>query len=87
MDATKIVKEAHDSGKLLIGSRSVIKGLKSGSIRQLICSSNCPENYRKVAEAHAKESATELVEFKGDSVRLGETCGKPFTVLMVGVKK
>lgn len=86
MDVTKTIKEAHESGKLLIGSKSVIKGVKLGKISKIFCASNCPESYRKTLSMQAKSKA-EVLEFQGDSVRLGETCGKPFTVLMVGVKK
>jgi ribosomal protein L30E len=85
MDMGKTVKEAHDSGKLLIGSRSVMKGLKSGKVEKVIFASNCPESFRK--SAVSPKSKAEVHEFGADSVRLGETCGKPFTVLVVGIKK
>jgi large subunit ribosomal protein L30e len=87
MDVTKIVKDAHESGKLMIGSRSVIKNLKTGKVIRIVCASNCPENYIKSIDMHSKSGKTEVLKFQGDSVRLGETCGKPFTVLMVGIKK
>jgi len=84
-DVTKTIKDAHDSGKLLIGSRSVARGIKSGKVTHVVLASNCPDDCkRKVIAAGSK---IDVIESKSDSVRLGETCGKPFTVLMVGIKK
>jgi len=85
-DVTKMVKDAHDSGKLLIGSRSVARGLKSGKISHVVLASNCPEGCKKEV-ASAGGPKVDVIESKSDSVRLGETCGKPFTVLMVGIVK
>ncbi len=84
-DAIKMIKEAHDAGKLLIGSRSVARGLKAGKVAQVVVASNCPDSLRKGIKM--PKSGAEVLEFSSDSVRLGETCGKPFTVLMVGIKK
>ena len=84
-DITKMIKDAHGSGKLLIGSRSVARGMKSGKVARVVVASNCPESCRK--GIITPKSKVEVLELKGDSVRLGETCGKPFTVLMVGIKK
>jgi ribosomal protein L30E len=83
METGKIIKEAQGAGRLLIGSRSVAKGLKAGKVARVIFASNCPEQARKAAASQKAEA----LEFGGDSVRLGESCGKPFTVLMVGIKK
>jgi ribosomal protein L30E len=83
-DSTKEIKEAHDAGKLLIGSRSVEKAMRSGKVKAVIYASNCPESVRKMTSSAGKAGSS---EFSGDSVRLGETCGKPFTVLVVGIKK
>ena len=86
METGKMIKDAYVSGKLSIGTRSVMKGLKSGKMTHVIFASNCPENYKNDVNMHAK-GKTEVLEFNGDSSRLGETCGKPFMVLMVGIKK
>ncbi len=87
MDIAKVIKDAHESGKLLIGSRSVVKGVRTGKVMHVVYASNCPEGYRKSIAMQAKSGKADVLEFKGDSVRLGETCGKPFTVLMIGIKK
>lgn len=84
-DVTKMIKDAHDAGKLLIGSRSVARGIKAGKLAQVVVASNCPESIRK--SLITPKSKAEVLEMNTDSVRLGETCGKPFTVLMVGIKK
>ena len=85
MDVTKTVKDAQEAGKLLIGSRSVARGIKDGKVAQVVLASNCPEAARK--GIITPDSKVEVLEMNSDSVRLGETCGKPFTVLMVGIVK
>lgn len=87
MESAKIVRDAHESGRLLIGARSVAKGLKSGKISHVFFASNCPEGRRKAISHQAGPGAADVADFGGDSARLGEICGKPFTVAVVGVKK
>ncbi|RLI98340.1 MAG: 50S ribosomal protein L30e [Candidatus Aenigmatarchaeota archaeon] len=84
---TKEIKDAMDSGKLVIGSNSVIKGLKNGAMEYIICSSNMPENRKRDINHYASVSKTGVRDFEGDSAKLGETCGKPFNVLLIGIKK
>jgi len=83
----KEIKDALKSKKLVIGTRVVMKGLKKGSLETVLFASNCPENIRKDLNHYADISKIKVNEFKGDSLKLGEICGKPFTILMVGVKK
>jgi large subunit ribosomal protein L30e len=81
------IKEAMKEKKIVIGSRTVIKCVKGGHINNVIYASNCPEETRKDLEYYSKSGFLGLKEFKGSSVQLGELCGKPFNVLLVGIKK
>jgi large subunit ribosomal protein L30e len=81
------IKEAMKGGKLLIGSNIVQKNLKKGAIRSLILASNFPDRNRKDMGDQASVSGTEMKEFNGDSAQLGEACGKPFNVLIIGITK
>ena len=81
------IKEAMKGGKLLIGSNIVQKNLKKGGIQSLIFASNLPDNSRKDIGAQASVSSVEFKEFNGNSAQLGEACGKPFNVLIIGIRK
>jgi ribosomal protein L30E len=81
------IKEAMKSGKLLIGSNCVLKDLKKGGLEALIFASNLPEASRKGIDSQATVSGIEVREFGADSAKLGEACGKPFNVLLIGIKK
>ena len=83
----KEIKDAVKAKKLVIGSRTVIKGVKGGSLKSVVCASNCPEGTEKDLNHYATLSKIEVKKFTGDSSRLGELCGKPFNVLMVGIQK
>jgi ribosomal protein L30E len=82
----KDIKEALKEKKLVIGTRVVFKEMKKGRIKKVIYASNCPAESMKNLEQYGKSGAG-LGVFKGDSLKLGEVCGKPFKALMVGIKK
>jgi large subunit ribosomal protein L30e len=81
------IKEAMKEKKIVIGSRTVIKGVKKGHISSVVYASNCPQETRKDLEYYSKNGFLGLKEFGGNSVQLGELCGKPFNVLLVGIRK
>lgn len=87
MATEKDIKAAIKAKKLMIGRRSVIRGLKSGDISSVVYSSNCPDVLRKDLEHYASVSKASVKGFGSDSVKLGEICGKPFNVLVAGIKK
>ena len=87
MTVEKDVKDALKAGRLLMGTRSVVTGIKSGKVSEIVVASNCPEGTRKDISHYTSAHKVEVNEFKGDSVRLGEVCGKPFNILLLGIKK
>ncbi len=87
MTADQEIREAMKEKRLVIGSRSVMKGVKGGSVKNVVFASNCPENTKKDLEYYASGSFVAIKEFSGSSLQLGELCGKPFNILLVGIKK
>lgn len=81
------INKAAKGGNLLMGSNSVFRGMKKRDLETVICASNLPEPSRKDMNHYASVSGIEVREFGGDSSKLGETCGKPFNILLVGIKK
>lgn len=84
--SVKDIKSALEEKKLVIGTRTVMKGIKKGDIGNIFYASNCPKETVKDLDHYRKTSKLSVEEFKGDSVKLGQTCGKPFSVLLVGIK-
>jgi ribosomal protein L30E len=80
------IKEAIKEKKLVIGTRVVLKGLKKGEMRRITYASNCPEDGKNEIERYSK-GGVEVGPFGKNSVELGETCGKSFKAVVVGIKK
>jgi len=88
--ATKVnqeIREAIKEKKIVLGSRSVVKGVKRGFLKNVVAASNCPESLRKDLDYYAGNELIAIKDFKGSSAQLGELCGKPFSILLVGIKK
>lgn len=87
MTIIKQIKDAAKEKKLLMGSRTVLKSVKNNGVETVVFASNCPENVRKDLDHYSKISGIKMEEFNGNSIDLGEMCGKPFRILMVGLSK
>jgi len=87
MTLSKQIKDAIKNEKLIIGSRTVLKNLKNEMLDSVVYASNYPDGMIKDLNHYSKVSGVKLEEFNGNSVQLGELCGKPFRILIVGVKK
>ncbi len=81
------IKKALKEGKLFLGSRSVLKAIKTGKLVNVIYSTNIPKGVLGDMQHYAGISDTSIQEFPGNSVQLGELCGKPFSVLLLGIAK
>ena len=87
MGVEKEIKDAMKEGRLVMGSNSVIRGIKLGKIETVIYASNIPENKKRDLSYYSNISAFNMKMFSGNSAELGELCGKPFSILMVGIAK
>jgi large subunit ribosomal protein L30e len=87
MTVLQQIKEAKDNEKLVMGSREVFKGIKNEMIETVIYASNCPAETVKDLNHYGKVSKIKTEPFKNDSSKLGELCGKPFGVLVIGIRK
>ena len=85
--AEKEVKDAIKEGKIAIGTRTAMKLLKNDKLSLVLYASNCPETTRKDLNHYASLSKTEIKGLEDNSIKLGEMCGKPFNVLLIGIKK
>ncbi len=81
------IKGAMKKEKVVMGSRSVIKSVKNGKAASVIYASNLPKTVLRDLNRYLNISKMELKEFEGNSAELGELLGKPFPVLMLGIRK
>jgi large subunit ribosomal protein L30e len=79
------IKKAAETKKLVIGSRSVIRAVKSGDVKTVIYANNCEENLKKDI-AYYEKFGLEAKKFEGNSRQLGELCAKPFNVMILGIR-
>ena len=77
----KAVKE----GRIVIGTDRVIKGMKDGAFEIVIYASNIPEDTLKEINYYTNNFKIKTEKFNGTSKQLGEICGKPFNILMIGI--
>lgn len=80
-----LIKDAEKQGRLLIGSNRVVREMKKGRLIAVIYASNLPEALARDINHYASVSGVEMKGFAGDSIKLGETCGKPFGILLIGI--
>ena len=81
------IKQAQKQGKLLIGSRTVFKGIKKGTVADVFYATNTPKTVIKDLDYYAKVSGIGVKKSNGDSAKLGESCGKPFKILLAAIKQ
>lgn len=86
-DVEDSIKEAVKKDRIVIGTKSVIKGMKNGRLSMAIYASNTPKNSVRDLGHYSGISKAEVKEFKENSASLGGLCGKPFHILMVGIRK
>lgn len=81
------LKEALNKKNVVIGSRQAIRLLKTGELKSIIVSQNCPENIKKDINHYAKMRQMDVKKFNGDSKQLGILCGRPFSIATIAIKK
>jgi large subunit ribosomal protein L30e len=87
MTLEKEIKKALKDKRLIIGSRSVLKEARFGRLGSLVYASNTPKSAVNDIQRYAGIAGIDVQEFPGNSVQLGELCGKPFAVLLLGIAK
>ena len=87
MAIEKDIKDALKEDKLLMGKKSVMKAIKTGAIKYVLCPSNCSKEAEEAIGYYSRNFGVEVRRFEGSSRQLGEMCGKPFNIMLLGIKK
>jgi len=86
IDINKEIRRAVDSGKVLFGAKQCEKSINTGEAKLLVTTSNVPMSLKEKNLAKAKIANIPVLEFKGNSLELGQVCGKPFNILFMAIK-
>ena len=77
----KEIKTALDNNKIILGTK---RTLKSKNLAKIIIAENCPDEIKN--KLKTKDKIT-IETFNSTSIELGATCKKPFSVLVLSIKK
>ena len=88
MNLEKLIKTSIKNKKIVIGYEKIRKLLKtSSSLELIILAKNTPKNIKDELEYNAKIGKVEVKTYEGTGVELGNVCGKPFPISVIGILK
>jgi large subunit ribosomal protein L30e len=87
MAIEKEIKDAMKEKKLVVGTRMIIKNIKKDAVKYVICPENCRDDVLEDLDYYSRNFGIEIRKFSGNSRQLGEICGKPFNIMLLGIKK
>ena len=64
-----------------------MKAARTGTLGSIIYARNAPQGTVSDIRHYSGVSRIEAREFPGSSMELGELCGKPFSILLLGIRK
>lgn len=79
-DASREIRRAVDTGKVIFGTKNSEKSLKNGSGKLIIIAKNTPKLVKEKLVSMAEMGETPHYVFEGPGLELGSVCGKPFTI-------
>jgi len=79
MDEGMAIRQAVDTGDVLIGARNAEKAVRKKTAKMLVISTNCPEY------PWMKDVTVKIHRFKGNGLDLGAACGKPYSISVLAV--
>ncbi len=87
INADKAILTAVKTGRVLFGANNAIKSARLGRAEIIIVASNCQQSIIEDITYYSKLSDVPVVIYKGSSIDLGITCGKPFMISALTVRE
>lgn len=85
MDISKEIRQAVDTGKVILGTDKSLKAIKLGEAKLVIVASNCPSEVLADIKHYGGLTNVPVYIFERDSAELGVACGKLFSVSVLAV--
>jgi len=87
IDIDRALATTVKTGKVTFGANNAVKNAKLGRGKLILVASNCPRDILEDVTRYSKLSGVPVVIYKGSSIDLGMTCGKPFMVSALTVRE
>lgn len=79
----QLIQTKLKNNEVIIGKKESIKAAKEGLVNLIVYAQNIDEK----ALSELKSLGVSLEQFSGDSEALSILCGKPFNILVLGIKR
>ncbi|GAB4309428.1 MAG: 50S ribosomal protein L30e [Promethearchaeota archaeon] len=88
MDLNKLINIAVQTGRVYLGTESVLKRLRHEDLKMVVFAKNCPTTTLREVKHHLRVagSKAKVLTFPASSWELGLACGKPFWVATLGIE-
>lgn len=86
MDLRFQIRRAMETGRVVVGYKESEKSLMNGRAKLIIIASNVPKEDDYRIKYLASVGGVPVYEFGGNTIELGQVCGKPFTVSVLAVE-
>ncbi len=80
-----LLKSKAQEGKVTIGIKSVLQGLRRKGIRKVFLASNCPPRLKQDVLHYAALAQVPVAEVPQNNEELGILCKKNFFIAVVGI--
>jgi len=87
IDVEKAIATVVKTGRVHFGAGNAIRSAKMGRAKLILVASNCPKIVIDDITYYAKLSDVPVAIYKGSSIDLGVTCGKPFMVSALTIRE
>ncbi|MBI2668959.1 ribosomal L7Ae/L30e/S12e/Gadd45 family protein [Candidatus Woesearchaeota archaeon] len=86
MNDTKELQVKVAEKKILVGTDSVIKALRSGDVTKVVVARNCPAAAKQDLSHYAQLVGVPVMELDLTNDELGVLCKKNFAISVVGIR-
>lgn len=83
----KEIAENLKAGKLIVGTKRTIKGIRKGTIEKVFLAKNAPETIVEDIEHYCKLTEVKVETLDIECDELGVVCKKPFMISVVGIAR
>ena len=81
------IKKLMKEGKIIIGTKTVIKSLRNNSIEKVFLASNCKAETVDEIEHGSKLNSIPVVRIRYPNDELGVICKKPFSISALAISR
>lgn len=85
VDINKEIRQAVDTGKVILGRDKSLKAIKLGHAKLVIVASNCQSEVLADIKRYGGLANIPVHILRRDSAELGVACGKPFLINVLAV--